>query len=315
MEEVNKTQLRDFFLQGFANVENFHMWLFVLFLLIYLLTLSGNMLIVLVVRCHVHLCTPMYFFIVNLSLLEMWYISTTAPKLLSLLLTGDKRVSFQWCFAQLYMFHGLGMTECYMLAVMAFDRYIAICNPLKYNTIMNDRMCKQLALICWALGFMSAIIPLTMTLRVPLCGSRHLNHYFCDLAPILSLACAETSLPHTINGSVIGFTTMFNLLLIIVMYVNIAASIMKIKPNIGRSQAFSTCSSHLTVVVLLYSTAFTVYVIPKGVHFVDYDKLFALVYAMFTPLLNPVIYSLRNKEVKAALKSGIQRMWGHISDR
>ncbi|KAM4663671.1 olfactory receptor 6N1-like [Discoglossus pictus] len=312
MEEGNETQLKDFHLQGFSGLEHLRMILFVLFLFTYLFTLLGNMLIIFLVRFHIHLHTPMYYFITHLSALEMCYISTTVPKLLSLLVSNNKRISHQSCFTQLYMFHGLGMTECGLLAVMAFDRCMAICNPLRYITILNDRLCMQLALLCWSFGFLAAIIPTTFTLKLPLCGPHIINHYFCDLTPLLSLACVDTSLNHTINSCVIGFATMFNLVVIIVMYVLIIISIMKIKSNRGRSKAFSTCSSHLTVVVLIYGTAFTVYASPKGAHSVDYDKLIALVYAMFTPLLNPIIYSLRNKEIKEALKRSIQRMAKHI---
>ncbi|KAM4690460.1 olfactory receptor 6N2-like [Rhinophrynus dorsalis] len=272
------------------------------------------MLIIFVVKSYMHLHTPMYFFIINLSFLELWYISTTVPKLLSLLVTNDKRISLQWCFAQLYMFHGLGMTECTLLAVMAFDRCMAICNPLRYTNIMNERMCRVLASVCWTYGFLAAFIPMIFTLMVPLCGGT-INHYFCDLAPLLTLACINISLNNIINSCVIGFSTMFNLIFIIVMYFNIIYSILKISSNTGRSRAFSTCTSHLTVVVLFYSTAFTVYVSPKGVHAVIDDKMFALVYAMFTPLLNPIIYSLRNKEVKTALKRSIQSVCETISWR
>ncbi|KAM4663672.1 olfactory receptor 6N1-like [Discoglossus pictus] len=312
MQYGNVTKLPDFVLQGFANVEEFRMILFVVFLFTYLLTLLGNMLIIMVVRYHVRLHTPMYYFISHLSILEMWYVSTTVPKLLCLLVSNDKRISFQSCFAQLYMFHGLGMTECGLLAVMAFDRCIAICNPLRYTTIMNKTLCMELAFISWSFGFLAAIIPMTFTLKVPFCRSLEINHYFCDLAPLLSLACIETSFNHTINRCVIGFATMFNLVLIIAMYILIIFSVMKIKSNSGRSKAFSTCSSHLTVVILFYGTAFTVYASPRGAHSVDYDKLFALVYAMFTPLLNPIIYSLRNKEIKEALKRSCERMQQHI---
>ncbi|XP_073498415.1 olfactory receptor 6N1-like [Phyllobates terribilis] len=302
INERNQSWFDDFYLQGFSNIENYRIGLFFIFLFTYLLTLFGNMIIILVVHLHLHLRKPMYFFITNLSLLEIWYISMTVPKLLAILMTNDKRVSFHWCFVQLYMFHGLGMTECGLLAIMSIDRYMAICNPLRYNSIMNDRMCRHLALLCWIYGFMAATLPLSFTITVPICGLRHIDHYFCDLAPLLNLACMNTSLNNRVNGCVIGFATMFNFIIIIIMYINIICSILKMKTRAGRVKAFSTCSSHITVVMLFYSTAFTVYASPKGLHSVNYDKMFALVYAMFTPLLNPIIYSLRNKEVKVAVK-------------
>ncbi|XP_040266995.1 olfactory receptor 10G4-like [Bufo bufo] len=302
MNKNNQTWFDDFYLQGFANIEDYSLGLFFIFLFTYLLTLSGNMIIILVVRLHLHLHTPMYFFITNLSLLEIWYISTTVPKLLDILVTHDKRVSFHLCFTQLYMFHGLGMTECALLAVMSFDRYMAICHPLRYTSIMNGRRCRLLALLCWTYGFTAATIPLSFTIRLPFCGLRHIDHYFCDLAPLLSLACINTSLNATVNGCVIGFATMFNFIIIIIMYINIIYAIAKMRSNTGRIRAFSTCSSHITVVMLIYSTAFSVYASPKGLHSVNHDKMIALVYTIFTPLLNPIIYSLRNKEVKKALK-------------
>ncbi|KAM9294495.1 olfactory receptor 6N2-like [Gastrophryne carolinensis] len=308
MNQINQTGDKGFLLLGFANTENYTVCLFFAFLLIYLLTLSGNTLIMLLVRFHAFLHTPMYFFITNLSFLEMWYMSTTVPKLLSILVTNEKNVSFQWCFAQLYMFHSLGMTECALLAIMSFDRCMAICTPLRYNIIMNEWMCKYLAGSCWTYGFLSATIPLIFTVRVPFCAPLTMDHYFCDLAPLLSLACIDTSTNHMINTGVIGFATMFNFGFILVMYVNIICAVVRLKTNAGRIKAFSTCSSHITVVMLFYSTAFTVYASPQGAHSVAYDKMFALVYAMFTPLLNPLIYSLRNKEVKVAFERVIQKL-------
>ncbi|KAG8560283.1 hypothetical protein GDO81_014884, partial [Engystomops pustulosus] len=298
----NQSWLDHFYLQGFASIENYKIGLFFIFLSTYLLTLFGNMIIVLVVCLHVNLHTPMYFFITNLSFLEIWYISLTVPKLLAMLLTNNKRVSFHWCFAQLYMFHGLGMTECALLAVMSFDRYLAICDPLRYKSIMNDRLCKGLSLISWSYGFTSATIPVSFAIILPFCGPRYIDHYFCDFAPLLKLACINTSLNNIVNICVMGFAIVFNFIIIKIMYINIIHSIMRMKTITRRIKAISTCSSHITVVMLFYSTGFSVYASPKGLHSVNYDKMFALVYAMFTPLLNPIIYSLRNKEVKIALR-------------
>ncbi|OCT68998.1 olfactory receptor 6N2-like [Xenopus laevis] len=302
---MNRTQ-HDFLLEGFLNLNNLRILLFFCFLPTFLLTLAGNMLVILLVQWHTRLHTPMYFFVTNLSFLEIWYTMTTAPKLLALLLTKDNRISYEWCFAQLYMFHGLGMTECALLAVMAFDRCMAICNPLRYTTIMNERMCRALAVICWTFGFLASVIPTTLTQKVPLCGLYYIDHYFCDLAPLLALACTDTSFTSAMNSSVIGFATMFNLVFIIIMYINIIWAIMKLKSNTGRMRAFSTCSSHLIVVVMFYSAAFTVYATPKGSWPTSYDKLIAIVYTIVTPLLNPIIYTLRNNEVKIALKETIQ---------
>ncbi|KAM9294496.1 olfactory receptor 6N2-like [Gastrophryne carolinensis] len=249
----------------------------------------------------------MYFFITNLSFLEIWYVSLTTPKLLAMLMTKDKRISFQWCFAQLYMFHSLGITECNLLAIMAIDRFVAICKPLRYNSIMNRKTSKYLALLCWISGFLLAIIPTTLTSRVPFCGN-FVRHYFCDLAPLLSLACGDITVVITINRCVGGFATMFNLAVVSLMYIHIIAAVAKIKTQRGQMKAFSTCSSHLIVVTLFYGAACIVYATPKEFHSAENDKMFALVYAMFTPLFNPLIYSLRNKEVISGLKKTFQRI-------
>ncbi|XP_056401031.1 olfactory receptor 6N2-like [Hyla sarda] len=315
MENLNQTNVKDFELMGFGVLENYSPCLFIVFFIIYLFTLIGNMLIVLVVYNDIYLHTPMYFFITNLACLEIWYVTTTSPKLLTMLVTKNKKISFYWCFAQLYMFHSLGITECNLLGIMAIDRFLAICKPLRYNNIMTTRVCRDLSVMCWSIGFLMALIPMTLTSQVPFCGRYYVNHYFCDLAPLLSLACSDITVTVSINRFVGGFATMFNLAIVVLMYISIIYSIMKIKTSRGRKKAFSTCSSHLTVVTLFYGAACIVYATPKTSHSVEYDKLFALVYAMFTPFLNPIIYSLRNQEVKSGLRRGLQSLNRHIKER
>ncbi|XP_075139544.1 olfactory receptor 6N2-like [Leptodactylus fuscus] len=315
MENLNQTNLRYFELLGFVVFENYSPVLFMVFFIIYIFTLIGNMLIIIVVYYNIPLHTPMYFFIANLSCLEIWYVTTTTPKLLTMLVTRNKKISFYWCFAQIYMFHSLGITECNLLAIMAIDRFVAICKPLRYNVIMSTRVCRNLSLMCWITGFLVALIPANLTSQVPFCGRYYVNHYFCDLAPLLTLACGDITFTVTINRFVGGFATMFNLAIVVLMYINIIYSILKIKSNTGRKKAFSTCSSHLTVVTLFYGAACIVYATPKTPHSVAYDKLFALVYAMFTPFLNPIIYSLRNQEVRFGLKRGLSSIQRHINER
>ncbi|XP_002937805.2 olfactory receptor 6N2-like [Xenopus tropicalis] len=311
MEEMNRTQFNGFILLGLSDIEDIRILLFVFFLSMFLLTLTANMLIIMAVQCHARLHTPMYFYIKVLSFLEIWYTSSTAPKHLSLLLSKDNRISYGWCFAQLYMFHSLGTTDCALLAVMAFDRCMAICNPLRYTTIMNDRMCRCLATLSWAFGFLTISIPLAMTINVPLCRAHIIDHYFCDLAPLLALACTDISFTIAINSSVIGFAIMFNFIFILIMYINIIWAIMKLQTNAGRMKAFSTCSSHLIIVAIIYGSAFSVYGSPKGPQTANYEKLFSLVYTVFTPFLNPIIFSLRNNEMKIALSGIFQGKW-HI---
>ncbi|KAG8540308.1 hypothetical protein GDO81_019506 [Engystomops pustulosus] len=315
MENLNQTKFIVFELIGFVVYEKYSPLLFTVFFIIYVLTLIGNMLIIVVVYYNTNLHTPMYFFITNLSCLEIWYVSTTTPKLLTMLVTKNKKISFHWCFSQIYMFHSLGITECNLLAIMAIDRFVAICKPLRYNVIMNNRVVRNLSLMCWITGFLTALIPMTLTSRVSFCGRRYVNHYFCDLAPMLSLACNDITVTVSINRFVGGFATMFNLAIVVLMYINIIHSIMKIKTKTGRKKAFSTCSAHLIVVTLFYGAACIVYATPKTSHSVEYDKLFALVYAMYTPFLNPIIYSLRNQEVICGLKRCLKSVLRHINER
>ncbi|OCT68999.1 hypothetical protein XELAEV_18040307mg [Xenopus laevis] len=312
MGERNHTQFTGFILLGFSDIEDVRILLFIFFLSMLLMSLIGNMLIIVAVQHHSGFHTPMYFFITVLSFLELWYVMITGPKLLSLLLTKDNRISCEWCFAQLYMFHSLGITEGTLLAIMALDRFMAICNPLRYISIMNERMCSFLAILCWTVGFLLATIPTTLTIKVPLCGPYQIDHYFCDLSPLLALACKDISVTVMINRCVIGFAIMFNFTFILVMYLNIIVSILKLGSNTGKKKAFSTCSSHLTVVVMIYSTTFAVYGSPKGAEYVNYDKLFSLVYTVLAPLLNPIIFSLRNNDIKMALKGIVQRKWANI---
>ncbi|KAG8560278.1 hypothetical protein GDO81_014879 [Engystomops pustulosus] len=226
---------------------------------IYILTLIGNMLIMLVVYYNTNLHTPMYFFITNLSCLEILYVSTTTPKLLNMLATNNNKISFCGCLVQMYMFHSLGITECYLLAAMAIDRYVAICKPLRYSVIMST--------------------------GILFCGRNLVNHYFCDIVPILTLACSDITVIVNINRILGGFTTLFNLTIVVLMYINVIYSIQKtIKTYNGWKKAFSTCSSHLIVVTLFFGSACIVYT-PKVSHAVEYDKLFALLYATYMHVL------------------------------
>ncbi|KAG8570593.1 hypothetical protein GDO81_011338, partial [Engystomops pustulosus] len=263
MGNRNNTKFTDYELVGFVVYENYNPLLFTVFFIIYISTIIGNMLIILVVHYNANLHTPMYFFITNLSCLEIWYVSTTTPKLLVMLITKNNKISFYWCFAQIYMFHSLGITECNLLAIMAIDRFVAICKPLRYNVLMSTRVSRNLYLMCWITGFLVALIPMTLTARVPFCGRHYVNHYFCDLAPMLSLACNDITVTVSINRFVGGFATMFNLAIVVLVYIIIIYSIMKIKTKTGRRKAFSTCSSHLIVATLFYGAACIVYATPK----------------------------------------------------
>ena len=301
MDLVNHTWTQSFLLAGFTTTGALRPLAFLGTLCIYILTLAGNLFIIVLVQADSRLSTPMYFFISVLSFLELWYVSTTVPTLLHTLLHGCSPISPTLCFLQLYVFHSLGMTECYLLGVMALDRYLAICHPLHYNALMSRQVQLWLAGATWVAGFSAALVPASLTATLPFC-LKEVAHYFCDLAPLMRLACVDTRWHNGVYGAVIGVVTGCNLVLILGLYGGILRAVLKLPSAASRAKAFSTCSSHITVVVLFYASAFTVYVGSPGSHLEGTDKHIALVYALLTPFLNPIIYTLRNREVKEAMK-------------
>ncbi|XP_015979675.2 olfactory receptor 6N2-like [Rousettus aegyptiacus] len=301
MDHVNHTWTQVFILAGFTTIGTLQPLAFLGILCIYLLTLAGNLFIIILVRADSGLFTPMYFFISVLSFLEFWYVNTTVPTLLHTLLHGCSPISSAVCFIQLYVFHSLGMTECYLLGVMALDRYLAICHPLHYHALMSRKLQLWLAGATWVAGFSAALVPASLTATLPFC-LKEVAHYFCDLAPLLQLACVDTSWYARVHGAVIGVATGCNFLFILGLYGGILRAVVKLPSAASRAKAFSTCSSHMTVVALFYTSAFTVYVGSPGIHPKGMEKCIALVYALFTPFFNPIIYTLRNREVKEAMK-------------
>ncbi|KAG9468339.1 hypothetical protein GDO78_022925 [Eleutherodactylus coqui] len=231
---------------------------------------------------HSNLHTPMYFFLANFSFLEECYISTITPNMLKNLLSDDKTITFYGCAVQMYCFLLLGSTECYLLAAMAYDRYNAICHPLLYNVIMSRNACVKLIVNSWLIGLMAAIIQTSLTFSLPFCGPNKINHFYCDIPPVMALACA--------------------FLLTIVSYTRIIWTIIKYHSTAGIKKAFSTCTSHLIVVTIFYGSASTMYLRPKSTYGTDMDKFISLMYTVIAPLLNPFIYSLRNNEVKYAAR-------------
>ncbi|XP_012663944.1 olfactory receptor 6N1-like [Otolemur garnettii] len=307
MNYVNHTWTQSFILAGFTTTATLRPLAFFGTLCIYLLTLAGNMFIIVLVQADSGLSTPMYFFISVLSFVEIWYVSTTVPTLLHTLLHGCSPISSAVCFIQLYVFHSLGMTECYLLGVMALDRYLAICRPLHYHALMNRQVQLRLAGATWVAGFSAALVPSSLTATLPFCLKK-VAHYFCDLAPLMQLACVDTGWHAQVHGAVIGIATGCNFVFILGLYVGILKAVLKLPSASSRAKAFSTCSSHVTVVALFYASAFAVYVGYPGSRPEGTDKLIALVYALLTPFLNPIIYSLRNKEVKEAVKRVTERI-------
>ncbi|XP_042537404.1 olfactory receptor 6N1-like [Dipodomys spectabilis] len=307
MDHTNYTWTPTFILTGFTTTRTLQPLAFLGTLCVYVLTLAGNLFIIILVKTDSGLSTPMYFFISVLSFLELWYVSTTVPTLLHTLLHGHSPIPSAACFLQLYVFHSLGMTECYLLGVMALDRYLAICRPLHYHALMSRQVQLCLAGSTWVAGFSAALVPAGLTASLPFC-LKDVAHYFCDLAPLMKLACVDTSWHAQIHGAVIGVATGCNFVLIVGLYGGILTAVLKLPSAASRAKAFSTCSSHMTVVALFYASAFTVYVSSPGSRPAGTDKLIALVYALLTPFLNPIIYTLRNKEVKEAVKRVSERM-------
>uniref|UniRef100_A0A674JJR0 Olfactory receptor n=1 Tax=Terrapene triunguis TaxID=2587831 RepID=A0A674JJR0_9SAUR len=304
---MNHTTVTEFILVGFSNHPNLQVPLFLIFLGIYTITLTGNVLIILVTSFDPALNSPMYFFLRNLASLEICFNLVIVPKMLVNLLVENKAISFAGCAAQMYFFFFFGAAECCLLAAMAYDRYVAICNPLHYPDIMTRRACFQLAGASWFSGFPVATVQTTWIFSLPFCGPNQVNHFFCDSPPVLELSCADTSLFEIEALTATVLFIMFPFLLILVSYVRIITTILRMPSEEGRRKAFSTCSSHLVVVTLFYGTASSTYFRPKSSYSPDTKKLISLSYTVITPMLNPIIYSLRNKEVKGALRRTLGR--------
>uniref|UniRef100_A0A8C4XYC4 Olfactory receptor n=1 Tax=Gopherus evgoodei TaxID=1825980 RepID=A0A8C4XYC4_9SAUR len=302
----NQTSLTEFILLGFGTVSKLQILLFLLFLVIYIVTMAGNILIVVLVVTDQQLHTLMYFFLGNLSCLETCYTSTVLPRIMASLLTGDRTISIGSCIAQFYFAGFFAATECYLLAVMSYDRYLAICKPLQYATLMNGSFCLQLAAGSWINGFL-ALIQTATIFMLPFHGPNKINHFFCDVLPVLRLVSTDTSLINAIISFLTRVFTIVPLILIITSYASIIRTILKMHSGEGRHKAFSACSSHLITVILFYCSAFITYLRPSSNVSVDTDRALALLYTIIIPTFNPIIYSLRNKEVKEALRKFLTR--------
>ncbi|XP_075042057.1 olfactory receptor 13F1-like [Mixophyes fleayi] len=297
---INQTIIKYFIIKGISDVSELKITIFIVVLLIYLIILGGNMVIFGLVCMDPHLHTPMYFFLANLSIIDMTCPTVTLHKILTSFITGDKTVSFFGCMTQTFMIGSLTIDELFILTAMSYDRYMAICNPLSYNLIMNYRTCALLASSCWVLGFILPI-PLIGILSSFSCySSIEINHFFCDIVLLMKMTCSNSSVLDTlffIEG--LFLFTISPFFLTFVPYIFIIVAIIRIRSSTGRRKAFYTCSSHLTVVVLLYSILISQYMKPSSL---DSNKLYALINAAAVPLLNPLIYSFKNKDVKRALR-------------
>ncbi|XP_077601464.1 olfactory receptor 10AG1-like, partial [Crocuta crocuta] len=301
-EISNITTLVEFVLLGFSDIPNLHWVLFGIFLVIYLTILMCNSIIILITRIDSALQTPMYFFLSNFSFLEICYVTVTMPRMLMDLSTQKGTISFFACVAQMFFFLTFGSLECLLLTVMAYDRYVAICNPLHYPLIMNPRKCVQLVTISWVSDIPFVIGQTCQIFSLPFCGSNIINHFFCDIPPILKLACGDTFVNELVVYVVAVVIVMLPFLLIVVSYGKIICSIRKLSSAKGRAKAFATCSSHLVVVVLFYGMATINYTQLKSKQSEGAGKLISLFFTVLIPTLNPIIYTLRNKDIMAALR-------------
>nr|XP_056722772.1 olfactory receptor 226-like [Euleptes europaea] len=313
MERQNQSRVREFILLGFPTSVEFQILLFVVFLIVYFLVLTENIIIMVTIWMNVNLHKPMYLFLCNLSFLEIWYITVTMPKTMANFLLKNKHISFVGCMMQLYFFLALGCTECVLLAVMAYDRYVAICFPLRYPVIMRHTLCVQLAAASWMSGFFISMWKVLLISQLSYCGPNVINHFFCDVSPLLNLSCTDNSLSELTDFILALFILLTPLCVTILSYIYIISTILRIPSAKGRQKAFSTCASHLTVVVIFYAASIFIYARPKAISSLNSSKLVSILYAVVVPLCNPIIYCLRNQEVKEALKKTLLRKPGLLT--
>ncbi|XP_003826675.1 olfactory receptor 5AN6-like [Pan paniscus] len=307
--ERNSTRITKFILLGFSEFPKNPIFLFSVFLGIYLLTVSWNISLITLIRTDFHLHTPMYFFLSNLSFLDICYVSTIAPKMLADFFKKHKFISFMGCSVQYFFFSILGLTECCLLAAMAYDRYAAICNPLLYRAIMSPTLCMQMVAGSCITGFLGSFIQLCALLQLHFCGPNVINHFFCDLPQLLILSCSDTFFFQVMISVLTVIFGLTSVLVIMISYGYIIASILKITSAEGRAKAFNTCASHLTAVILFFVSGIFVYMYPNAGNSLSQKKLASVLYTVIIPMLNPVIYSLRNKEIKDALNRWKKRIF------
>ncbi|XP_035936931.1 olfactory receptor 2W3 [Halichoerus grypus] len=302
MGGTNESTKGNFILLGFSDHPHLERILFVVILIAYLLTLVGNTTIILVSWLDPHLHTPMYFFLTHLSFLDLSFTTSSIPQLLYNLNGRDKTISYTGCAIQLFLFLGLGGVECLLLAVMAYDRFVAVCKPLHYMVIMNPHFCMGLVSVAWGCGVANSLVMSPVTLHLPCCGHRSVDHFLCEMPVLIQMACVNTA---AIEGAVFVLAVgivLSPLVFILVSYSYIVRAVLHIQSSSGRHKAFNTCGSHLTVVSLFYGNIIYMYMQPGNSSSQDQGKFLTLFYNIVTPLLNPLIYTLRNKEVKGALR-------------
>ncbi|XP_055968978.1 olfactory receptor-like protein OLF4 [Sorex fumeus] len=302
MDPQNFTRLPQFFLLGLSEDPELQIYIFGLFLSMYLIIVLGNLLIILAVSSDPHLHTPMYFFLSNLSLVDICFTSTTVPKMLVNIQTHSKAITYEGCIAQIYFFVAFGSLDDIILAVMAYDRFVAICHPLHYTVIMNPRLCRLLVLVSWVISHLHSLLQSLMILHLSFCPHLQIPHFFCELKQMVQLACSDTLVNNMVLYSLSVLLAGGPLSGILYSYCKIVSSIWKISSAQGKFKAFSTCASHLSVVSLFYGTALGVYLSSAGAHGSHSISIPSVMYTVVTPMLNPFIYSLRNKDLMGALR-------------
>ncbi|XP_062999530.1 olfactory receptor 5V1-like [Elgaria multicarinata webbii] len=298
----NQTHIQEFILLGFSNHPELQTFFFLVFSIIYMLTLIGNLVILLLIMADSHLHTPMYFLLGNLSFIDLCYMTSTVPQMLANFLRDRKAISYAGCMVQIFSLISCVGSECFLLAAMAYDRFVAICHPLLYMVIMNRKVCLQMVAGSWLGGLLNSLVHTLLTSTLSFCGPKEIRHFMCDVPPLLELSCTDPALNNIVLHAASVFIGISPCVFIIVSYVFIALAILRIRSAEGRHRAFSTCTSHLTVVITFFGTALFNYNRPNAGYSLDVDTLVSTLYCIVTPMLNPIIYSLRNQDVKAALQ-------------
>ncbi|XP_075048379.1 olfactory receptor 5V1-like [Mixophyes fleayi] len=302
METSNQTFVKQFILLGLSNVPCLQVIFSLLFFLMYTITFIGNFLLIVVVSLNPRLQTPMYFFLSNLSLIDICFSTTVVPKIVLNTLSGDRSISFFGCAAQLYFHLALGGSECLILAVMAYDRYTAICKPLRYSAIMDKKLCLCLVAGCWTVSFLNSFILTLLTFQLPFCKSNVISHFFCEMPPLLHLSCRDTWFNELAKYISVGIIVLGSFLLILMSYLSITLNILKIRSTKEQRKVVSTCASHLIVVSLFYGTIMLMHLRPRYAFSPEQDRVITILYTVVTPMLNPIIYSIRNNDVKVSIK-------------
>ncbi|XP_036599944.1 olfactory receptor 8D4-like [Trichosurus vulpecula] len=307
MRRGNQSEVTLFILEGLTDEPELQMPLFFIFLGIYSVTVMGNLGMIILIRFSSQLHTPMYYLLSSLSVLDLCYSSVITPQMLMGFLFKDKTISYPRCMTQFFFFCIFAISECYMLAAMAYDRYVAICNPLLYHILMSPRVCSLLVISVFSVAFTDAVIHTGCILRLSFCGPNVISHYFCDIVALIKLSCSSTYLDECLIFVIGGFNMVATSLTIIISYAFILSSILRINSKEGRSKAFSTCSSHLMAVTVFYGSAMSMYLKPASSNNLALEKMSSLFYTTVISMLNPLIYSLRNKDVKTALNNLTER--------